>query len=310
MSLDLLCMGEPMLELNRRHETAEGEPLYLEGFGGDTSNAAIAAARQGARSGYITALGQDGPGEQFMALWRREGVDATHIHRDKAARTGLYLVTHGPEGHEFQFYRAGSAASRYTPDLLPRDALRAARMFYASGISLAISTSAADAVFEAIRTAREAGVTVAFDTNYRASLWPVPRAAAMIMAAVAQTDIALPGLDDTRTLIGLEDPDAILDHYLRLGPKIVVLKMGSEGTYLATAEGRVRIPPFPCKPVDATGAGDTFCGSFLARILAGDAPEVAARYAACAAALSTEGYGAVAPIPSASRVRAALQQAG
>ncbi|KAA2211428.1 sugar kinase [Teichococcus oryzae] len=310
MSAELLCMGEPMLELNRRHETPEGAPLYLEGFGGDTSNAAIAAARQGARSGYITALGEDGPGEQFMALWRREGVDATHVHRDKGARTGLYLVTHGPDGHEFHFYRAGSAASRYTPALLPREAIGRARMFYASGISLAISADAADSVFEAIRLAREAGVTVAFDTNYRGSLWPVPRAAATIMAAVAQTDIALPGLDDTRTLTGLRDPDAILDHYLRLGPRIVVLKMGGEGTYLGMADRRVLIPPFPCEPVDATGAGDTFCGSFLARLLAGDAPEDAARYAACAAALSTEGYGAVAPIPSADRVREALAKAG
>ena len=61
--------------------------------------------------------------------------------------------------------------------------------------------------------------------------------------------------------------------------------------------------------VDATGAGDTFCGSFLARILAGDAPEQAARYASVAAALKCTGYGAVAPIPNAADVRAAMQGA-
>jgi 2-dehydro-3-deoxygluconokinase len=82
--------------------------------------------------------------------------------------------------------------------------------------------------------------------------------------------------------------------------------MGEAGALLATPDTRVRIPPFPCSTVDATGAGDTFCGSFLARLIAGDAPEPAARYAAAAAALKTQGYGAVAPIPHAPEVLAAL----
>ena len=91
----------------------------------------------------------------------------------------------------------------------------------------------------------------------------------------------------------------MLDFYLRLGPKVVVLKMGEAGAYLATPEYRVRIPRHAVQVVDATGAGDAFCGSFLARILAGDSPEQAARYANVAAALKCTGYGAVAPIPHA-----------
>jgi 2-dehydro-3-deoxygluconokinase len=302
----LLCMGEPMLELNQQPPGPDGRRLYLEGFGGDTSNAAIAAARQGCPVGYISALGQDGPGDAFMALWAAEGVDATHVRRDPGAPTGLYLVTHGPQGHAFQFYRGGSAASRYGAAMLPEQAIGAARIFYASGISQGISDSAADAVFRAMEIAAAAGVTIAYDTNYRPRLWPAPRASAVIMAAIARAQIALPGLDDTTALTGLTDPDAILDHYLRLGPKLVVLKMGEAGSYLATPAGRLRVPPFPCHPVDATGAGDTFCGSFLARLIAGDDPQAAVRYAACAAALSTEGYGGVAPIPHAAAVRKAL----
>jgi len=73
--------------------------------------------------------------------------------------------------------------------------------------------------------------------------------------------------------------------------------MGESGAYLADGEHRVHIAPHVVKSVDATGAGDTFCGSFLARTLAGDAPEQAARYANVAAALKCTGYGAVAPIP-------------
>jgi 2-dehydro-3-deoxygluconokinase len=308
MTVDLLCMGEPMLEFNRLPALPDGTRHYLEGHGGDTSNAAVAAARQGARVGYITALGHDMPGDSFMALWAREGVDTSTVRRTDRWQTGVYFVTHDEAGHHFLHYRANSAAAMMTAADLPEAAIAAARMLFFSGISQGISTTAADAVFAAIDIARRNGVQVACDTNYRPRLWPPRRAAAIIHAAMAQTDYALPGVDDVEVLTGLTDPDAILDFYLRLGPKVVVLKMGEAGAYLATTDRRVRIPKHDVQVVDATGAGDTFCGSFLARMLSGDDPEHAARYAGVAAALKCTGYGAVAPIPRAPEVLAAMRE--
>jgi 2-dehydro-3-deoxygluconokinase len=306
VTVDLVCMGEPMLEFNQQPVGPDGRRLYLEGFGGDTSNAAIAAARQGARVAYATAIGRDPAGDRFVELWQSEGVDISAVRRSPDRPTAVYFVTHGKAGHEFLYYRRESAASAFGPTDVPEAMIATGKIFYASGVSQGISAAAADAVFHAIAIARRNGVRVAYDTNYRARLWPPARAAAIVHAAVAQADIALPGLDDAHALIGLKDADAITDFYLALGPKIVVLKMGEQGALLATNEGRVRIPPFPCTSVDGTGAGDTFCGSFLARLIAGDAPEAAARYAAAAAALKTQGYGAVAPIPRAPEVLAAL----
>jgi 2-dehydro-3-deoxygluconokinase len=302
---DLVCIGEPMLEFNQQPGTGDRR-LYLEGFGGDTSNAAIAAARAGASVAYLTALGQDVAGDRFADLWQREGIETAYVRRAADRPTAVYFVTHGPAGHAFLYYRAGSAASAYAPADVPEALIAGAKILYASGISQAISPSAADAVFHAIAIARRHGVKVAYDTNYRPRLWPAARAAAVIHAAIAQADIALPGLDDAIALTGLTDPESIADFYLQLGPRIVVLKMGEQGALLATPDGRTHIPTFPCTPVDATGAGDAFCGNFLARILAGDAPEPAARYAAAAAALKCEGYGAVAPLPRRDAVLAAL----
>jgi 2-dehydro-3-deoxygluconokinase len=307
MTVDLLCMGEPMLEFNQLPIRPDGTRHYLEGHGGDTSNAAIAAARQGARVGYITALGRDMPGDSFMALWAREGVDASTVIRTDRWLTGVYFVTHDDSGHHFLHYRANSAAAMYAAADLPEAAIAVARMFYVSGISQGISESAADAVFTAIDIARRKGVKVAYDTNYRPRLWPPARAAAVMHAAIAAADYALPGIEDVRVLTGLTDPEAMLDFYLRLGPKVVVLKMGESGAYLATPERRMHIPRHQVRVVDATGAGDTFCGSFLARILAGDEPEAAARYASVAAALKCTGYGAVAPIPRSPQVIAAMR---
>jgi len=306
MAIDLLCMGEPMLEFNQLPPQPDGRVLYLEGHGGDTSNAGIAAARQGARVGYITAIGNDAPGDSLMALWAREGVDTATVIRTDRALTAVYFVTHDARGHNFLHYRKDSPAALYGSADLPRDAIAAARIFFVSGISQGISSGAADAVFAAIEIARGAGGKVAYDTNYRPRLWPPARAAAVMHAAIAKADYVFPGMEDAAVLTGLTDPDAILDFYQRLGPTVVVVKMGEDGAYLGTPDRRVRIPPYPVAAVDATGAGDAFCGSFLARTLAGDTPEVAARYAVVAAALKCTGYGAVAPIPTAAQVRAAL----
>ena len=309
MTVDFVAIGEPMLEFNQLPTTAGRPAHFLEGFGGDTSNATIAAARQGVRTGYLTAVGQDWPGDQLMDVWQAERVDTSAVRRDPNRQTGVYFVTHGAAGHAFLHYRHNSAASAYGPDELPQAMIAGARMLYASGISQGISATADAAVRRAIDIARAAHVRIAYDTNYRPKLWAPAQAARAMHAAIGLADIALPSLDDAVALTGLTDPDAIVDFYLRLGPEIVVLKRGREGALHATPHHRTAIPPFPCIAVDATGAGDTFCGSFLARLILGDTPDAAARYASCAAALKCEGYGAVAPIPHAARVLAALAAA-
>ncbi len=306
MNYDLVGMGEPMLEFSQLPGEPNERRLYLEGYGGDTSNATIAAARQGARTAYITALGQDFAGDSFISLWHREGVDTAGVVRKSAHLTGVYFIFHGPKGHEFLHYRQNSAASAFSASDLPRDMLANTRIFFTSGVSQGISPSAADAVFAAIDIVRNAGGKVAYDTNYRPRLWPPARAAAVMHAAIAKAEIVFPGMEDSQVMLGLSDPDRILDHYLGLGPKIAVLKMGDRGAYLATREHRVFIPVHKVTAVDASGAGDTFCGSFLARWLAGDELEAAARYANVAAALKCTAYGTVTPIPRSVDVEAAM----
>ncbi|MBX9945032.1 MAG: sugar kinase [Reyranella sp.] len=303
----IVCLGEPMIEFNRpRH--GDGR-TWLQGFGGDTSNAAIAAARQGASVGYLTSLGRDWMGDAFLDLWKAEGVDASRVARHPTAPTGVYFVTHGESGHTFDFLRKNSAASLMAPDDLARDYIAGARLLHLSAISQAISASARAACDAAIEVARAAGVRVSYDSNLRLRLWGLDSARAAIDATFARCDIALPSLDDSRQLTGLQSAEAIADFYLGLGPTIVALKMGADGVLVATPQRRIRVAPLRVEAVDATGAGDTFDGAFLARLLAGDDAETAARYANAAAALSTTGYGAVAPIPRQADVVRALSRA-
>jgi 2-dehydro-3-deoxygluconokinase len=153
--------------------------------------------------------------------------------------------------------------------------------------------------------AKAAGVPVSIDTNLRLRLWPLRRAAACIHAGIALADMAFPSLEDARALTGLQGAEEIAAFYLNLCP-LVLLKLGRDGLLLATREGRTHLPGHAVAAMDATGAGDTFAGAFLARRMAGEALLDAARYANAAAALSTTGYGAVAPIPREATVRAFL----
>lgn len=305
-AIDILSMGEPMVEFN---QTRDGNgTTFLRGCGGDSSNFAVAAARQGARTGYVSAIGNDTNGALLRRLWQTERVDDSHVRTIDDAPTGVYFVSHGKSGHQFDFCRTGSAASRYTAQDLPLETIANAKVLHLSGISLGISASACDAGYRAIEHARKNGATVSFDTNLRRQLWPLGRARAVIWDIISLADICLPSYDDVVQLSAMTDADQIVDSCLARGPKIVALKLGSGGALVADHQRRFRIPPYPCQAVDATGAGDTFGGAFVARIVAGDDIEQAGHYAAAAAALSTEGYGAVTPIPTADRVRGLLQR--
>jgi 2-dehydro-3-deoxygluconokinase len=293
-TVDIVAIGEPMIEFN---QVEPGEPRYLQGFGGDTSNAIIAAARTGARTAYVTRLGDDEFGRMLLALWRAEGVSTEGVALDPRAHTAAYFVTHGPQGHAFSYLRTGSAASRQRPDELPLALVRGARYVHASGISMAISDSAADAVLAAFEAGRTAGARISFDPNLRLKLWPLPRARALIAAAAALSDCFFPSLDDAQVLTGLTDPGAVLDWAHRLGAKHVFLKLGSDGSVVSDGTRRERIAALKVNAVDATGAGDCYCGAALARLALGDSIWQAARYANTAAALATTGFGAVAPLP-------------
>jgi 2-dehydro-3-deoxygluconokinase len=301
--MDVVSLGEPLYEFS---EIPGESGRYLQGFGGDTMNCAIAATRQGAKAGYITRLGDDEFGRQFLQLWRAEGLDISGVGIDPQAHTAVYFITHGPDGHVFSYLRKGSAASRMRPADLPLDLIRKAKFFHTSGISQAISDSACDTVFAALEAARIAGVRIAYDSNLRLRLWPIARARAVIRATIVLADYFLLSMEDAEALCGEKDADAILDWCHEAGAKVVALKLGAAGVVGSDSTRREKIAGHAVNCVDATGAGDCFAGALLARMAAGDDFWDGLRYANAAAALATTGFGAVAPLPRPDAVRRLL----
>jgi len=301
MILDVLCLGEPLLEFNQIKEG--NKKTYSSGYGGDTSNTAISIARQGMSVGFISKVGKDQFGWELLELWKREKVDYSHVSIHPEAPTGIYFVTHDADGHHFTYYRSGSAACQMTPLDLPKDDLSQTRILHLSAITQAISVSSCETAFAAIFQARKNGVKVSYDTNLRLKLWSLDRARDVINRTVPMCDVIMPSLEEATSLTGLVDPEEITDYFFQLGAKLVVLKQGSHGALVSDGKENLNIPGHKVKAIDATGAGDTFDGAFLSEWIRKDDPFSAAEYANAAAALSTTNYGAVDSIPNRDEVK-------
>ena len=288
-TIDITCFGEPMLEFVR-----QDGGLWKQGFGGDTANTAIMAARSGAKVAYLTGLGTDRFGDELVGILNREHVATDWVRRDPSAPTGIYFVEPHESQRFFTYYRDGSAAARFQSAELPSDLMETTRILHVSAISEAISPNASAAVKAAIAQVRAAGGQVSYDTNLRLKLWGgIEPARAAVHASMAHCDIALPSIDDAEELTGLTDENAIIDFYLDLGAKIVALKLGERGALIATSSERRAIQPKPVVPVDSTGAGDAFAGGFLASYLRQGDPFIAGQDASVLAAKVVSGFGAV-----------------
>ena len=247
--LDIVAFGEPMYEFSQIPGKSRE---YLQGFGGDTLNCAIAAARQGAHVAYLTRLGDDEFGRQMLELWRREGIDASAVKIDPQAHTAVYFISHGPSGHTFSYLRKDSAASRFCVDDLPVTLLGSTRFFFTSGITEAISESACAAVFSAIEIARSAGARIVFDANIRPALWNAERAREIVGRTIPLSDYCLLSLEDAEMLCESTDTDAVLDWCDRAGAGVPILKLGAEGAVYREAGLSHKVKGFRVQAVDAT----------------------------------------------------------
>jgi len=309
MPVDIVALGEPMLEFNATEPGSLRDIRNYEvGWGGDTSNFVVAVSRLGRSAGYICRLGDDGFGKILLDLWKHEGVDASQVILDTHAPTGIYFISRHGETHSFTYYRSNSAASLLSVDDIPEVYLEQAKVFHTSGISQAISNSACDAVFYAIEVAREAGALISYDPNVRLKLWDRERAQSTVLETIRMADFVFPSLEDAQLITGLNDPDQIASDLQKLGPKVVALKLGEQGALLATQDGLHRIEPFEVDVKDTTGAGDAFAGAFIVAYLDGLDPYQCGRFANAAAALTCTDLGAVKSIPSRKKVEELLRQ--
>ncbi len=293
------AIGEGLAEISL--SAAGGETTL--GFGGDAANLCVMAAQLGAPARLAGRVGDDELGRRLLAFWRSRGVDADGVRPDADAPTGLYVnEADGDGGHRFVYWRAGSAGSRLAPGDLAPAFLDGLGALVATGITLAVSRTSADAVHRAIALARERGVRIVCVLNHRPALGGDIRE----LAGVARgSDVLIASREDTEAVFGTREP-ARLRELLAPGPAELVLTDGG-GPALAVGDGGAWLQPVPSADVrNAAGAGDALAGAYLAARLRGEAPARSLAWGVAAATLSVRHDGCALGYPDEAETAAML----
>lgn len=280
--LDLVSFGETMALFTAtsigRAATATGWAMSV---GGAESNAMVAAARLGARAAWFGLLGGDAAGDVVEDRLLGERLLVRIGRRDRF--TGVMIRHHRRAGQTaVDYHRAGSAASLLTPEDVPVDLIMRAKTLHVTGITPALSRSAADAVDRAVDLAHSTGALVSLDVNYRSKLWSPAAAVAALRPLVARANVVFAGVEEARLIADSDETDLVrLAGSLRaLGAGDVVLKRGPLGALALVDDEVIEQPAVPTTVVDPVGAGDAFVGAYLAEQARGGSPRERLRLAA------------------------------
>ena len=263
---DLVTIGEAMAVLapapGVRLATAE---TLTVGTAGAEANVARTAARLGDRVAWVGALGADPLGDRIVADLRGSGVDVSHVIRDAAAPTGLYLKdTDENRASSMYYYRRNSAASKMDAGLLTR--LPSRTVLHLSGITAAISESGLRLVRAALLGPHDG--LVSFDVNHRPLLWSAADAAPVLAELANAADLVFVGRDEAQALWGTDSVESI--RALLPDPATIVVKDGEIGATSHVLGGESCFEPAPVIDViEPVGAGDAFAAGYLHALIQG-----------------------------------------
>ncbi len=240
------------------------------GIGGSESNVAIGLSRLGAEVTWIGKVGADSLGDLVLREISAEGIRVIGV-RDTEAPTSLMVKERRtPTDTHVWYYRRDNAGGRLRSTEFDPGLIRDASLLHVTGISPALSEGMSETVFEAIRVAKDAGVAVSFDLNFRGKLWSREQARESYLALIPQADIVFAGDDEAAIAVGAADSPLELAHRLvELGASEAIIKLGARGA-VALVDGREYArEAVKVTPVDTVGAGDAFVAGYLAEYLLG-----------------------------------------
>lgn len=280
--LDVVTVGEAMALFMARQTGALSQVHdFSRATAGAELNVAVGLSRLGLRVGYVSRVGADSFGEQLLEFMDAQGIDRSHVSVDVEHPTGFMLKSRELDGSDprIEYFRRNSAASHLCSADNPTAYCAASRHLHLTGISSALASSVNEMVTEMAIQARHEKRSVSFDPNLRTRLWASQKEMVACMNRLAAcSDLVLPGLAEGQLLTGEKTVQGIADFYLMRGASQVVVKLGSDGAYIASQDGCAMVPGLPVENVvDTVGAGDGFAVGVISGLLEGLSLHEAAR---------------------------------
>ncbi len=267
MELRILSLGEILVEIMRNKKdiphTVPGE--YLGPYPSGAPAIFIdTAARLGAHAGFIGCVGDDDFGTMLLKRLKNDGVDVSHIKVLKGYTTGIAFVMYYSTGERrFVFHLRYSAAGQLSPAHVDEDYVSRFNVLHIMGSSLSITEDSRNACYKALEIIYKKGGIVTFDPNLRPELIGIERIREISYPVIEKSKVIMPSKTELEALTGNKDIVKGAKKLLSMGPDIVVVKLGSEGSIAVTDEKVVKMSTFNVKEIDPTGAGDVHDAAFI-----------------------------------------------
>ena len=286
-----VSFGESMVRFSTKNFERIEQAHELEvRVAGAESNFAIGFARLGGRAAWISKLTNNPLGRFVANKLREHGVDVSHVIWTNDHRVGLYFIEFGkkPRPTRVIYDRRGSAIANINPHEIDWEVLKEYDVFHTTGITVALSENCKEAVTTGINKAKEFGVKVSFDVNYRSKLWSSDEAFKALNPILKKVDILFITKEDAEAVLRVTGDyrEMITKLTTRYSPKVAVLTLGSEGA-MAIEDGEIyKAEPYELETVDRIGAGDAFDSGFMYEYLKTGDVEEALRFGVAMAAFA------------------------
>lgn len=267
MQYDVTALGEILIDFSPAGTDPNGDPLFAQKAGGAPVNLLAAVSRYDGRTAFIGKVGDDLFGKTLRKTLIQCGISDRGLRTDPLRNTTLAFVALDEHGdRKFSFCRNFGADLALTPEEVPEDLIRESKIFHFGSLSLT-NEPARSATKHALSLAKAAGCLITYDPNYRPPLWNnVEEAVEQMKKPLPLVDILKISKEELTLLFPGSEGEAV-SAILALGVRLVLVTDGGNGARLYTKSLRISRPARNVHPVDTTGAGDIFFGTFLSQLL-------------------------------------------
>lgn len=316
---DIVALGEVLIDFTQSGVSESGMRLFEQNPGGAPANMLTASTRLGMKTAFIGKVGTDMHGTFLKEVLEEQHICTKGMVFDENFFTTLAFVELSETGErKFSFARKPGADTKLRLEEIDKKLLEQTKVFHFGSLSLT-DEPCRTATMEAVKYAKEQGAIISYDPNYRELLWESKeQAIEQMRRPIPYVNVLKISDEETELMTGEVEPIKASERLVEQGISIVVVTLGEKGALVRTKEGYSIIPGFVSKVVDTTGAGDSFWGGFISRIVASGKEinsltlvelETMIRFANAVAGICVTRRGAIPAMPSLEEVEAKLVQA-